>query len=69
MTDQRELVGKINLELIDIRSEGFDELLDKNDYSASQAFALNAKNSGHNGIIYPSVRHQACEYRCCVLRY
>ncbi len=73
MTDQRELVGKINQELIDIRSgadgskENFDELLDKNDYSASQAFALNAKNSGHNGIVYPSVRHKDGE--CFVVFY
>ncbi len=67
ITDQRELVGKINQELVDIRGEGFNQLLDKNDYSASQAFALNAKNTGHNGIVYPSVRHQ--EGECFVAFY
>ncbi len=91
ITDQRELVGKIDQELVDILSgsddsiyaddsmyvddskyadgskENHDELLDKNDYSASQAFALNVKNSGHNGIVYPSVRHNGGE--CFVVFY
>lgn len=73
ITDQRELVGKIDQELVDIRSEAdssdedYNELLDKNDYSASQAFALNAKNAGHNGIVYPSVRHKSGE--CIVAFY
>ena len=61
MTDLRELVGKIDQKLVDIRGDGFDDLLDKNDYSASQTFALKVKNSGQSGIVFPSVRHQEGE--------
>lgn len=61
ISDQRELVGKINSELVDIRSDGFDHLLNPDDYTNSQTFALDARNKGHNGIIYPSVRYSGTE--------
>ena len=67
MTDQRELVGKIDQGLVDIRGDGFNDLLDKNDYSASQAFALKSKNKGHSGIVFPSVRYDDGE--CFVVFY
>ena len=67
MGDQRELVGKIDSELVDIRGDGFHDLLKPDDYSASQSFALNAKNEGYNGIVYPSVRYEGGE--CFVAFY
>lgn len=58
LSDFREVVGNIDATLADITGDGFDHLLDKNDYAASQAFALDIKNQGVDGIIYPSVRNQ-----------
>jgi len=67
LNDQRELVGKIDRDLVDIRDNGFADLLDPDDYSRSQAFALSVKTSGHDGIVYPSVRYEKGE--CFVAFY
>ncbi len=57
IADMRELVGAIDTPLIDIRGEGYDAFLDKDDYTASQAFAHAVKAAGGDGIVYPSVRY------------
>ena len=67
ITDQRELVGKIDAKLVDIRGDGHTELLDPNDYDKSQVFASEVRTLGENGIVYPSVRDQGGE--CFVTFY
>ena len=56
IADKRDLVGRIDATLTDIRT-GFPALLDPDDYAASQAFARNVKAAGSDGIVYPSVRN------------
>ncbi|MCC5968907.1 MAG: RES family NAD+ phosphorylase [Pararhodobacter sp.] len=56
IADKRELVGRIDATLTDIRT-GFPALLDPDDYAASQAFARGVKAAGSDGIVYPSVRN------------
>jgi RES domain-containing protein len=67
ITDQRELVGKIDVELVDIRGDGYAELLDPDHYDKSQVFASEVRALGENGIVYPSVRDQGGE--CFVVFY
>lgn len=67
IADQRELVGKIDRELVDIRGKGHGNLLNPDDYSASQAFARKVKNAGEDGIVYPSMRYETGE--CFVAFY
>lgn len=55
IADKRELIGSIDAELIDV-CEGFNDVLDEDDYATSQAFARKIKDDGENGILYPSVR-------------
>lgn len=55
IADKRELVGRIDAVLLDVRI-GFAEVLAPDDYTASQAFARAARAEGANGIVYPSVR-------------
>lgn len=57
ITDMRELVGKIDTALDDIRGGGFGALLDPDDYTASQAFARDARSDNSDGVVYPSVRN------------
>lgn len=61
IADLSELIGKIDADLVDIRGDGFDDLLLPDDYAPSQAFARTTKNAGGNGIVYPSVRHKEGE--------
>ena len=61
IADVRELVGRIDANLDDIRGGGFDRLLDPDDYAASQTFARDAWNNGSNGVVYPSVRNKGGE--------
>ena len=56
IADKRELIGKLDAVLTDIR-KGFDDLLDPHDYGRSQAFARERRADGANGIVYPSVRN------------
>ncbi len=58
IADKRELIGKLDAVLTDIR-KGFDDLLDPDDYVRSQAFARERRADGANGIVYPSVRNPA----------
>ena len=57
--DYRELVGRINAELHDLRgAETFRTALDPDDYTAGQALAAALReNHASNGILYPSVRY------------
>ena len=55
IADKRELIGAINAGMVDIRT-GFPELLDPDDYTASQSFAREVRNEGADAILYPSVR-------------
>lgn len=56
IADKRELIGRIDADLTDVR-HGYAHLLDPDDYTASQAFALSEKAAGSDGIVYPSVRN------------
>ena len=72
IADQRELVGKIDHELVDIRGAGlgdnsYSHLLDADDFKTAQAFALNARKAGADGIVYPSIRYPKGE--CFVAFY
>ena len=55
----RELVGRINAELYDLRGEGESRTaLDPDDYTAGQALAAALReNHASNGVVYPSVRY------------
>lgn len=61
IADMREIVGSIDAELVDIRGDGFEALLDPDSYLASQAFARDVKAETGNGIVYPSVRNPGGE--------
>lgn len=67
ITDQRELIGKIDADLVDIRGDGYADLLEPDNYHESQLFSSQVKNAGENGIVYPSVRHNGGE--CFVAFY
>lgn len=58
LSQVRQLVGSIDADLIDVRCEGFETILDPDvaSYAASQAFAREQKAAGANGIAYPSQR-------------
>jgi len=56
IADKRELIGSVDAVLIDVRA-GFEDLLDPEDYTSSQAFARDQRAFGANGIVYPSVRN------------
>jgi hypothetical protein len=47
------------------RKKVWDSLYDPNDYTASQAFARDLLDSGSNGIVYRSVRHDGGECLAC----
>ena len=57
----RELVGAIDAVLDDLRVPGFEALLDPDDYTASQAYALRRRAEEADGIVYPSVRRPGGE--------
>lgn len=61
IADMRELVGSIDAALVDIRGGNYSHLLHKADYRQPQAFARQMIGNGHDGIVYPSVRHSGGE--------
>ena len=61
ISEVRQLIGSIDAVLVDIRSTGFEPLLDPDSYERSQAFARKQKTANANGIVYPSVRHTGGE--------
>jgi hypothetical protein len=56
IADKRELTGRIEAEMLDIRT-GYEALLAPDNYGASQAFARDARAEAANGLLYPSVRN------------
>lgn len=58
ISDMRELVGKIDAGLHDIRGGGFQEALAPDSYSASHALARTLRAAGSDGIAYPSIRNR-----------
>ena len=61
LVEMRELVGAMNNKLVDIRKGDYQEILDPNDYQASQAFAVEIRTQGNEGVVYPSVRDSSGE--------
>ncbi|MCR9137154.1 MAG: RES family NAD+ phosphorylase [Alphaproteobacteria bacterium] len=61
IADMRELVGAIDTRLVDIRGGDYSHLLHKTDYAQPQAFARQLIGDGHDGVVYPSVRHRGGE--------
>jgi len=57
ISDMRELVGTVDAALLDVRVGGFEAILAPDTYGQSQAFALQSRDDGANGIVYPSVRN------------
>lgn len=58
----RAYKGAINKIMHDVRGPGFEHLLDPVPvYDAPQAFAAMLRQTGSNGIVYPSVRHRKGE--------
>jgi RES domain-containing protein len=62
IAEMRELLGKIDRPLVDIRTGAYADLLNPDDYSASQAFARQHRAQGADGVVYPSVRQRGGEY-------
>lgn len=57
--DMRVLVGELSADLHDLSAEDLplqSRLLDPDDYAVSQAWARALRESGSNGVVYPSVR-------------
>ncbi len=59
----REIILKLDARLHDIRGEnpGYAGLLDPGDYTAAQKMALQLRDGGSNGLVYPSVRRKGGE--------
>lgn len=59
----RELVGRVDAALHDLRGNGHDAFLDPDPsrYAAPQALARDLRAAGSDGIVYPSVRHRTGE--------
>ncbi|WP_086608669.1 RES family NAD+ phosphorylase [Erythrobacter donghaensis] len=57
----RELVGAIDRQLTDIRTGDNFALLNPDSYVEPQSFARAERESGRNGIVYPSVRRAGGE--------
>jgi hypothetical protein len=51
----RELIGSVDADLDDV--SGMADLLDPDDYAASQVFGAARRSAGSNGIVWPSVRY------------
>jgi RES domain-containing protein len=57
----RELTGRIDRAMVDIRTGKHADLLNPDDYTVSQGFARTQRASGADGIVYPSVRKKGGE--------
>ena len=59
VSEVRQLIGAIDTDLVDLREGNQIHLLDPDitTYPTSQAFAIAQKAAGHDGIVYPSLRH------------
>ena len=58
-TNFRELIGRIDVDLHDLRdAAAFAPVLDPDDYAAAQSLARELRSDhASNGVVYPSVRH------------
>jgi hypothetical protein len=59
--DMRVLLGSVDCTLCELDTLSADDqrlVLDKASYKASQPFGANRRESGSDGISYPSVRHE-----------
>ena len=56
--EMRELVAPIDRTFTDLRTGDHGDLLNPDDYSASQQAGHLLRASGSNGIVYPSQRHE-----------
>lgn len=65
----REIILKVDADLHDLRAHGeaFSHCLNPDSYEAAQQFAATFRNSGSDGIAYPSVRQAGGE--CVALFY
>lgn len=63
----REIVMSVDAHLHDLRTLAGDPALDPDGYTASQALARHLRESGSDGIAYPSIRHPSGE--CVALFY
>ena len=61
IADLRELVGEVNTQMVELRGGGFEALLDKDGYAASQTFARQRLTESVDGVVYPSVRDEEGE--------
>jgi len=63
ISQARELIGRIDADLIDLRIGVFPDLLDPDPecYGAAQAFAAHAREAGADGVVYPSLRRPGGE--------
>ncbi len=61
IADMRELVGSVDAALVDLRGGDHLHLLHETDYAPPQAFARQRIGDGHDGVVYPSVRHPGGE--------
>lgn len=59
LSEVRQLIGTIDSDLIDLRSDDFAELVrpDFGSYSDCQTLARQQKEAGQNGFVYRSMRH------------
>jgi hypothetical protein len=59
----REIILKVDARLHDLRGQnpGYKDLLNPDDYSASQKKSSQLRSSGSNGLVYPSVRRAGGE--------
>ena len=58
--DMRVLLGSMNREVDDVHALDDPlktQVLDRNSYAVSQAFAVTQRTNGSDGLLYPSVRH------------
>src|SRR3546814_20658787 len=64
----REIILSVSADLHDLRSlAAGDPALDPDNYAASQALAVELKEGGAEGLVYPSIRHPGGE--CVGLSY
>lgn len=54
--DMRVLMADLNAKLVDLHGAGQEDILHPLNYGPAQTFAIEVRSSGHDGLVYPSVR-------------
>ncbi|WP_200882061.1 RES family NAD+ phosphorylase [Nitrincola sp. A-D6] len=62
----REYISRIQLPLGDIRGRQYDALYHLTDYTASQKFGLEQRQTGSSGLLYRSVRYEGESVSHCL---